>query len=400
MSGPRIALVTPNLPVPHDLSRGRYIHETARALSRLATVRVFFPQIRHPRLGRLAPRTYLSGLVDADYALEGVDIEAYRYPGVPGLSRAINGLVGARALLPRLRRFAPTIVLGYWVFPDGDAAVRAARALDVPCIVGARGSDIHARTGLGAWLTRRTLQRADEVLVVSEAMRRAVVEDFGIGVAKVGRIVNGIDTTVFHPRDRLAMRRRLGIDPRARLVTYVGRLVESKGLGELLEAFVELRARCPEAMLALVGDGVMRERLRGLVAAAGLADCVRMPGAMEHAGVAEWICASDLLTLPSWSEGYPNVLVEALACGCPVVATDVGGAGEIVGPASGILVPPRAPAALADALDQALARSWNHADISRAMSRSWDDVAADTLDACLRVTATRAAARSCAHEPA
>src|SRR5690606_40110305 len=127
MVRPRIALVTPILPVPHDRARGRYIHETARALSRLAEVRVFYPQVRHPRLPGLAPRTFIGGMVGPDFSLEGIDVEAYAYAGFPGLSRISNGLVGARALVPRLRRFAPDLVLGYWVYPDGDAALRAAR---------------------------------------------------------------------------------------------------------------------------------------------------------------------------------------------------------------------------------------------------------------------------------
>lgn len=399
MSRPRIALVTPNLPVPHDPARGRYLHETARALSRLAEVRVFFPQIRHPRLPGLRPRSYLGGVVGQDFRLDGIALEPYTYPGIPGLSRATNGLVGARALLPRLRRFAPDLVLAYWVFPDGDAAVRAAGALGVPCVVGARGSDINARSGLGAWLTRRTLRRADAVLTVSRAMRGAVIEGFGVDPAKTTAIVNGIDTAVFHPRDRSDMRQRLGISPDASLLTYVGRLVESKGLCELLEAFAAVRARRPDAVLALVGDGVMRERLRGMVASAGLQDHVLMPGGMAHAGVAEWVCASDLLVLPSWSEGYPNVLVEALACGCPVVATDVGGVGEIVGPDSGILVPPRAPDALAQALAQALERDWDHAAISRAMSRGWDEVARETMAVCTSLLAARGRAASKGLDP-
>lgn len=393
MTAPRIALVTPNLPVPHDLSRGRYIHETARSLSRLADVRVYFPQVRHPRLPGLAPRTFLGGTVDPGYSLEGIELEPYTYPGFPGLSRASNGYVGGRALTPRLRRFEPDIVLGYWVYPDGNAALHAARALGVPCVVGARGSDVHMRSGMAAWLTRRTLHAADAVLAVSQAMRRAVIDDYGVDAGRVRTIVNGVDTAVFRPRDRQAARRRLGVEPGAKLVAYVGRLIESKGMNELLEGFAAVHAGDPDAMLVLVGDGVMRERLAGMVAASGLSDRVRMAGGVEPAEVAEWIAASDVLTLPSWSEGYPNVLVEALACGCPVVATDVGGSGEIVSADSGILVPARDPARLAEALGDALARTWDHASIARAMARSWDDVARETLAACTDVLAARAHAR-------
>lgn len=385
----RIALVTPNLPVPHDLTRGRYIHETARALSRLAEVRVYFPQIRHTRLSGLLPRTYMGGVVEPGFALEGIALESYTYPGFPGLSRLTNGLAGARALLPRLRRFAPDLVLGYWVYPDGHAALRAARALGVPCVVGARGSDVNARTGIGAWLTRRTLRGADGVLAVSRAMRDVVVDRYGVAPARVRAIVNGVDTAVFHPRDQLAARARLGVAPDARLVAYVGRLVESKGLDELVDAFAALRAREPAAELVLVGDGVMRARLVAKIAAAGLADCARITGGMDHAGVAGWIAAADVLALPSWAEGYPNVLVEALACGCPVVATDVGGAAEIVAPGTGLLVPARDPERLAQALAEALARPWDRAAIARTTARDWDDVARETLAACVEVLEAR-----------
>src|SRR5690606_32067579 len=145
------------LPVPYDKTRGRYIHETARALSRLATVRVFLPQVRYLRLPGLTPRSFLHGEVGADYTLDGIDLEPYSYPGVPGVSRATNGMVGAHVLTPRLRAFRPDLVLAYWVYPDGYAALHAARRLGVPCIVGARGSDIHVRSGINAYLTRRAL---------------------------------------------------------------------------------------------------------------------------------------------------------------------------------------------------------------------------------------------------
>lgn len=383
----RIALVTPILPVPYDKTRGRYIHETARALARLATVRVFLPQVRYLRLPGLAPRSFLHGEVGADYTLNGIDLEPYTYPGIPGLSRATNGMVGAHALTPRLRAFRPDLVLAYWVYPDGYAALRASRRLGVPCIVGARGSDIHVRSGINAHLTRKVLAGADQVLTVSEAMRAAAIDTFGAHASKVRTIVNGIDTTVFHPRDRGAMRAQLGVDLDARLVVYVGRFVESKGLVELLQAFAAIAGRDPRARLALVGDGVMRGQLPELLRAHGIESRVTLPGGMEPTGVAKWIGASDVLTLPSWSEGYPNVVVEAIACGCPVVVSDVGGAGEIVRADNGLLVPPRDPVALERGLEAALAADWDRTAMAASMRRGWHDVALDTLDACRQVLA-------------
>ncbi|WP_334178690.1 glycosyltransferase [Pseudoxanthomonas sp.] len=386
---PRIALVTPILPVPHDQTRGRYIHETARALSQLARVRVFFQQASYPRVPGLSPRSFLRGEVGADYALDGIDVEAYTYPALPGISRATNGWMASRALVPRLRRFEPDLVLAYWVYPDGFAAKRAARRIGVPCIVGARGSDIHVRSGLNAYMTRRTLHGLDAMLTVSSAMRDTAIAAFGADPERVHPIVNGIDTDVFHPRDRRAMRAKLGVPEDARLIAYVGRFVEAKGMRELLQAFQSLAAGDPLLRLALIGDGVMREELAGLVQATGLGGRVTMTGGLEPVQVAEWIGASDVLTLPSWSEGYPNVVVEGIACGRPVVATAVGGTGEIITAGNGIMVPPRDAAALERGLADALARTWDADALSASVSRGWDDVAADTLAVCRQVLAVR-----------
>ncbi len=383
----RIALVTPMLPVPHDQTRGRYIHETARSLAKLAQVRVFFQSSRYPRIPGVKPRSFLHGEVGAGYALSGVDVEAFDYPALPVVSRGLNGLVSSWALLPRVRTFQPDLLLAYWVYPDGFAALRVAKALGVPCVVGALGSDIHVRAGLNAMLTRRTIQGANALLTVSEAMRQTSIADFGAEPSRVHTIVNGFNTSVFGPADQGQARQRLGLGADEQLVIYVGRFVEAKGLRELIAAAQRLAAGNPRFRLALVGDGVMKAELMGMIEAAGLAGKVHLPGGLAPEMVAQWICASDVLTLPSWSEGYPNVVVEALACGRPVVATDVGGTREIVKPENGILIPPKDAAALQSALESALRWPWNHASIAAAMRRSWDDVATETLQVCAPLAA-------------
>ncbi|MGA9827447.1 MAG: glycosyltransferase [Rhodanobacteraceae bacterium] len=385
----RIALVTPMLPVPHDRTRGRYIHETARSLSRIALVRVFFMQPRYPNVPGLSPRSFLKGSVGTDYRLPGISVEAFEYAAIPGLSRITNGWVAGRALTRRIRSFAPDIVLAYWVYPDGNAALHAARRLGVPCIVGARGSDIHVRSGLNSLMTRRTIAGADALLTVSRAMRRTAIDQFGADPERVHTITNGFDTDIFHPRPQQAMRQRLGIPPDARVIIYVGRFVESKGMRELITAFARLGARDERTRLILVGDGVMRDALVALIASSDLSDRVLIPGGCEPEQVAEWIAASDVLTLPSWSEGYPNVVVEAIACGRPVVATDVGGTREIVSAVNGILVPPRDADALEHALADALAGKWDDGAIAAGIKRDWDDVAKETLGVCEHIIATR-----------
>lgn len=383
----RIALVTPMLPVPHDQTRGRYIHETARALSKLATVKVFFQQSRYPKLPFVAPRSFLDGQVGPDYRIDGIDVETFTYPVFPLISRAINGHVSSHLLTPRVAAFKPDVVLAYWVYPDGYAALRTARKLGVPCIVGALGSDIHVRSGINDRMTRKTIAGVDALLTVSEAMRQTAIHEFGAPADQVHTIVNGFNTSVFHPRDQQAIRLRLGIALDEQVIIYVGRFVEAKGMRELIQAFQAMARTNNKVSLALIGDGVMKAELISLIEQAGLQGRVRIPGGQPPDQVAEWICAADVLTLPSWSEGYPNVVVEGLACGRPVVATDVGGTREILNERNGILIPPRQADVLQKALEQALRANWDREAIARAMQRTWDDVAKETLQVCQQVVA-------------
>jgi len=286
-------------------------------------------------------------------------------------------------------RFEPDVVVGYWVYPDGFAALRTARQLGKPCVVGALGSDIHVRSGSNAWLTRYTIRHADSLIVVSEAMKRSAIADFDARPDRVHTIVNGFNRSVFRLQDGAEARRALGIAADARLLIYVGRFVEAKGLLELLDAFEALAAADPSLRLALIGDGVMADQLPDIVRRKGLEQRVIFPGGLEPLEVARWIAAADLLTLPSWSEGYPNVVVEALACGTPVVATDVGGTREILRDDAGLLVPPRNVDALRTALAAVLARAWDRRAIAASMERSWDDVASETLGVCEQAVGSR-----------
>lgn len=378
----RIALVTPILPVPQDPTRGRFIFETAKALARQAHVRVFLQQADylHTRLpGIEAPSAPpLKGLIQ----LDGLDVQAGTYPAIPKLSRPLNGWLSGRSVLPGIKDFQPDAIIGYWVYPEGAGALLAARCLGVPGIIGALGTDIHMRSGLNAWLTRKTLQQADAVITVSEAMTRYTIDQHRVRPERITTIVNGFNTGIFHPRPREQTQRRLGLAPEAKLLLYVGRLIEAKGLKELMEAFRTVLERHPQAQLAFAGEGAMKSDLLQRIEQEGLKGRVHLLGGLPPSEVADWMSCADLLTLPSWSEGYPNVLVEALACGCPVVASRVGGIPEIVREENGLMHAPRDASALAKALLHALERTWHRDAIAQACTRTWDDVAAETLAVC------------------
>lgn len=387
----RILVVTSQFPIVGEPNRGRPLYQTVRALAGLATVRVACPVAVYPR--RAGPRSYLPRPPRADGTDSGLDVAYVGYPALPVVSRPLNGWSCGRALRASCTDFRPDVVLSYWMYPDAFGAMRVARRAGVPLVAGARGSDLRVRDPVTRLLTRPVVTAAERLLVVSEDLGRVAVRDYGADPLRVRTIGNGCDAGLFHASDRAAAREALRVQAGARLVLYVGRLVASKGLRELLEAAAALAARDTRLHLVLLGEGPMDAELRRRITASpGLQ--VTLAGAQPPAKVATWMAAADVVTLPSHSEGNPNVLVEAMACGRPVVATPVGGIPEIVDASTGILVPPHDPPALQRGLAQALARQWDEDAISRRFSRGWDQVAGETLTACHEAVDSHAAAHS------
>lgn len=373
----RILVVTSQFPIAGEPTRGRPIHQTVRELAKLADVRVVSPVAVYPRWAQ--PRSYLYRAPDK-LALD-CDVEYVSYRALPAVSRPFNGWLCARAIDDAVARFEPDVVLAYWLYPDAYGAMRAARRHGLPLVAGARGSDIRVRDAISRTLTRRVVRAADRLLVVSEDLGRLAVTDYGADPARVTAIANGCDATLFHLGDRGDARRALGIAKDATLVVYAGRLVAEKGLRELIAATRRIAATRPHVELALIGDGPLAGELAQIAKTAAPLR-VHLPGAIAPEAVARWMTAANVFALPSYSEGYPNVLVEALACGRPIVATRVGGIPEIVDESNGILVAPRDEAALERALVAALDGDWDETRLSRRFSRDWAAVAAETRAAC------------------
>jgi glycosyltransferase involved in cell wall biosynthesis len=375
----RILVVTSQFPIAGEPTRGRPILQTVRELAKLTTVRVLSPVATYPRWAQ--PKSYLFRAPEKESPVAGIDAEYVSYPALPAISRPFNGALCARAIRPGVERFAPDVILSYWLYPDAWGAHRAAKRFGIPLVAGARGSDIRVRDRISQFLTRDVVRGADRLLVVSADLGRLAADQYGADASRIRVIPNGCDAPTFHLRDRAQARATLGIALDAELIVYVGRLVPEKGLRELLDALGTLAQTHPRATLALVGEGPMRAALES-AASGALEGRVRLVGVQPPEIVATWMAASDLVTLPSYSEGHPNVLVEALACGRPVVATPVGGIPEVVDASCSLIVPPRDPAALAVALRAALERDWDEHALSRRFSRDWAEVARETLIAC------------------
>lgn len=383
----RIAVITRYFPSSAEPWQGRSCYETLRVLATKADVQVFFPNAAYPSL--LKPRSRIYDDLDASYRPPGVNVTYINYPALPLVSRPVNGRIAARVLLPHVRRFAPDLVFSVFLYPEAYTALRVARALSVPIVAESIGSDIN-RSGdpISARYTRTVLREADFVLTKSEDLRRKAVT-MGALRAKTRSVPNGCHTLVFHPENRLAARDKLHIDPVTEAVVYIGRTDLEKGLRELIVAAAALHPVRPQLHVYMVGEGPDRPLIEKDIQTHCAAGYIHLMPRCTFDEVAVWMAAADLVTLPSYMEGCPNVVLEALACGRPVVATDVGGIPEILSHECGSLVPPRDPAALARALASVLDTAWDASAISTHRNRSWDHVADELLEIFESLVSTR-----------
>lgn len=376
----RVAVVTQYFPTSQQVWAGHSAYQTLRPLARMCDLQVFYPEARY--LAGVAPAGTRREPLDPDWQPEGVPVTYIPYPTLPVVGRPMNGFTIARRLKRLVRDFHPDVILNYVVYPDGLAATSIAHALGVPSVLTAIGSDLNRIPGrLVTSLTRRALRDATVVTTVSRDLAGTAVR-LGADPGRTIPILNGCDTAVFHPgtpdaEARASARARLGVPSSTEAILYVGRLDLRKGLIELVEAMAALKPSRPNAHCYLVGDGPDRAAILEAVTRTGTADCVTLIPPCPTTGVARWMSAANVVTLPSYKEGCPNVVIEALASGRPVVATRVGGIPELMDETCGALIPAKDPAALASALDNTLRRAWDANAISARHSRSWQDVAQD-----------------------
>ena len=265
----------------------------------------------------------------------GVTVHRPRFTLIPNVGGPINPRMIARAVLPlarRLHALAPfDLVDAQFFYPDGPAAARIAEALGLPLSIKARGADIQFWGGKAYALRqmRRAAEQAAGLLAVSRALAADMAE-LGLPHEKLTIHYTGLDHALFRPADRGESRarlaRELGVPAEGALLATVGALIPRKGQQLVIRAL----ARVPDARLALVGTGPDQAALATLVRESGMDARVHYLGSLDHERLPVVLSAADAMVLPSSSEGLANAWVEALACGCPLVITDAGGARELV----------------------------------------------------------------------
>jgi teichuronic acid biosynthesis glycosyltransferase TuaC len=305
-----------------------------------------------------------------------------RFFCVPGIFKCLDGWLLALCTLPlmwRLKRQGRLdLIDSHFAYPDGYAATLIGRWLKVPVTITLRGTEVPiARTRIRRRMMLAGLQRAAKIFSVADALKRHVVA-MGIAADKVLVVGNGVDTRKFHSVDKTGARRELGIPPDAQVLITVGGLVERKGMHRVIECLPLLKDRYPRIQYLVAGgasaEGDWGAKLQAMVADLGLNDAVRFLGPVPPEKLKVSLSAADIFVLATSNEGWANVILEAMACGLPVVTTRVGGNAEVVcRPEYGTLVPFGDRDALAGAIAAALGADWDRARIIEyARANSWD----------------------------
>lgn len=328
----RILTFSSLFPNPVQRNLGLFVAERLRHLlgsgavqARVVAPVPWFPS-QQPRFGKYAE----FARVPAQSQWDGLPVLHPKHLVIPGPGWYLTPWLMAISALPALRQvrasgFDFDLIDAHYYYPDGVAAAWLGRWLQRPVVITARGTDVNLipRYALARRMVLGASRRAAASIAVSKALKQAMVE-IGMPAEHITVLRNGVDLARFRPLEREAVRAQLGMQ--GKVLLSAGYLVERKGHHLVIEA---LRA-LPDWQLVIAGGGELEAQLKQQVTQQGLSARVRFVGALSQAQLVEYYNVADALVLASSREGMPNVVLEALACGLPVIATALWGTPEVV----------------------------------------------------------------------
>ncbi len=383
----RVLVLSSTFPNAQQPTRGVFVQHRIRRLATRCEIVVVAPLPWFPM------NRWLRGERDTVPHVEdqaGLRVYHPRFFSLPRYGKCLDGALYFLSLVrfvARLRRSFPFEVIdAHFAFPDGLAGTLLAKAFGCPVVITLRGSIVRlSGYRLHRPQLRWALRHADRVTAVSESLKKVAVR-LGTPADRVRVIPNGVDPTVFSPMARQEARQLCGLPATATILLTVAGVYEGKGQHTVVELLPFLMARYPQLLYVIVGHPrpgeTYQQRLQGTVRKLGLDGHVLFAGPRPQADLRRWFSAADVSVLATQSEGWPNVLLESLACGTPVVATDVGGAPEIVRHGKdGFLVPHGDALTLREALLRALKQPWDRpAIVHHARRFDWSESVEQALD--------------------
>jgi teichuronic acid biosynthesis glycosyltransferase TuaC len=365
-------------------TRLRYLLGSGAVQSKVVAPVPWFPS-PNPRFGHYAA---LAKVPTAETRF-GIEVLHPRYPVIPKIGMSAAPFLLYRAVRPTVARLIDEgydfdAIDAHYFYPDGVAAVMLGRYFNKPVAITARGTDINL---IPAYRLPRKMilwaaSHAKGMITVCAALKEEMV-GLGIQGDRITPLRNGVDLELFTPGDREALRDALGL--RSFTLMSVGHLIERKGHDIGIRALSSL----PGVHLLIAGEGPERQNLENLAQRAGVTDRVSFLGSLSQSELKNYYGAVDALVLASSREGWANVLLESMACGTPVIASNVWGTPEVVAcPEAGVLMPTRTAAGLVSAAHTLQENYPSHA-ATRAYAEqfSWADTTQGQIDLFRRITA-------------
>ena len=314
---------------------------------------------------------------------QGITIYYPRFLAFPGILRNLDADMIYRCTLPLIKRlkreYNIEIIDSHFTYPDGLAATWLANKLGLKSTITLRGTEIpHSKLPKRRMQLLQAWRQADKLFSVSDSLRQHAIA-LGADGSKFTVIGNGIDTEKFKPIEKATAKRRLNIDPEAKVLITVGGLVERKGFHRVIECIPDLLKHHPKLVYLIVGganaEGNYKPQICNLADRLSVTNHIRFLGSLKPEELSLPLSAADTFILSSSNEGWANVILEAMACGTPVIASDVGGNAEVVNSEElGYIVPFGDHQKLLHAIQQALLKNWSIATLTQyANDNHWNN---------------------------
>lgn len=378
-----VVLISNAFPNRNERTRGVFTYQIAKALQKKCRIEVIAPLPWLPWfLRKKLSARFAHATVPGSEHIDGLKVYHPRYLVIPGFFGFTHALFMLLPLLRIVRRLDGAekidVINTHWIYPEGVASSWVAKLLGKPIVLTALGCDINL---YGKMLLRKVqiagaLRNANAVTAVSNSISDNIF-DLNVNSRRIDVIPNGVDTNLFRILDRKTARQMLGLPDGRPIIVTVGTQDEVKGTKYLVDAFAHITKRLDVApLLVLIGDGPLRESLVRQANGLGLYNDIMFAGKRPHDEIPLWMNSADVFCLPSIREGHPNVVIEALACGTPVVGTAVGAIPEIVMPSSGKVARNADALDLSSCLMEVLSGKWDREVIRASVfGYSWDDCA-------------------------
>mgnify|MGYP000033794066 CR=1 FL=1 len=361
----KILLVTNLYPNKFEPTRGVFTEQIVKCLSIKNEVEVVAPiPWMPPLINKFIKKNHKSLPKICTY--NDVKVHHPAYVVIPKVGRWLYGILFFLGVFNTLRKikktYNPDVINVHWMYPDGFGTVVAAKILGIPVVTHSLGCDINETATYPSrrFFIKLALKWANFNISVSEELRKKTIQ-IGSPSNLTATIMNGVNSDLFQSRNKTSLRKNLSLPEDKTLFLYAGNFNIEKGLEILVRAFSKVHKKYNDALLVIVGSGPLESKIYQLVSELDISHKIVFVGRVNHNQVPEYLAAADFLCLPSLREGCPNIVLEALSTGTPVLSSRVGAVPEMLNSQDhilGLLSEPNNIDCFASIIEQSLSMDW------------------------------------------